>query len=304
MELNKLFYISEKTWYILQAWATLAYDEDKNEISGLLTAIPGKDGRYELDNAEILKQKNTGTNTTLDADSVSAYKMKYAMEYKNKNMKYVWWHSHHTMKAFWSGTDENEINEWKNESFSLALVINLKEEYKFRVSVWKASGLDIEQHYDIPLTIERGSKIKIDDKMKTLYKELCEDDGYTYAGNNHNVRQQTLNYNRGFTRQIPHINPDMASSYSQTVEKIDTVNDAFMDSSINLNQYTSELKKINVILKSKQLPFKIDIPKGNKAQVIDKIMVLTSGEMLNFDNEQLKMSLEDDYVFGGHYYGY
>ena len=74
MELDKLFYIPEKEWYELQGWATIAYDEDKNEISGLMTAIPQKDGRYKLSNVEILKQENTGSNTTLDGDAVAAYR--------------------------------------------------------------------------------------------------------------------------------------------------------------------------------------------------------------------------------------
>ena len=60
MELDKLFYIPVKCWYTLQAWATIAYDEDKNEISGLMTAIPQKDGRYKLSDVEILKQENSG----------------------------------------------------------------------------------------------------------------------------------------------------------------------------------------------------------------------------------------------------
>ena len=148
MELENMFYILEKEWYTLQKWAKMAHDEDKNEISGLMTAVPQKDGRFKLDDVEILKQENTSTNTELDGDAVSAYMMKYGM-------KYVWWHSHHTMGAFWSGTDTNEIDAWKNNSFSLALVINLREEYVFRVSVWKANGLPIQEHYDTNLTIER-----------------------------------------------------------------------------------------------------------------------------------------------------
>ena len=44
MELKNVFYIKEKEWYKLQAWATIAYDEDKNEISGLMTAIQQKNG--------------------------------------------------------------------------------------------------------------------------------------------------------------------------------------------------------------------------------------------------------------------
>ena len=56
MNIEDIFYISEKDWYTLQAWATIAYEEDKNEISGLMTAIPQKDGRIEVGNVEILKQ--------------------------------------------------------------------------------------------------------------------------------------------------------------------------------------------------------------------------------------------------------
>ena len=110
MELENMFYIPEKDWYKLQAWATIAYDKDKNEISGLMTAVPQKDGRFKLSDVEILKQENTGSNTELDGQAVTDYTMKQAMKYKNTDMKFVWWHSHHTMGAFWSGTDEKEID--------------------------------------------------------------------------------------------------------------------------------------------------------------------------------------------------
>ena len=176
MELENMFYIPEKDWYKLQAWATIAYDKDKNEISGLMTAVPQKDGRFKLSDVEILKQENTGSNTELDGQAVTDYTMKQAMKYKNTNMKFVWWHSHHTMGAFWSGTDIKEIEAWENDSYSLALVINLKEEYVFRVSVWKANGIPINKHYDTNLTIERSKpKINITDKMLKEYKDKCED---------------------------------------------------------------------------------------------------------------------------------
>ena len=86
MELKDMFYIDEKDWHELQSWAGLAYQKDKNEISGLMTAIPQKDGRFKITDVEILKQENSGTSTELDADAVAAYKMKYAMEYKKNNL--------------------------------------------------------------------------------------------------------------------------------------------------------------------------------------------------------------------------
>ena len=39
---HKQFIISEKCWHIMQQFAGLAYDEDKNEISGLLHVRKGK----------------------------------------------------------------------------------------------------------------------------------------------------------------------------------------------------------------------------------------------------------------------
>ena len=300
-ELSKMFYIPEKDWNELQAWATIAYEEDKNEISGLMTAVPQKDGRYELSDVEILKQENTGTNTTLDGDAVTAYKMKYAMKHKNKAMKYVWWHSHHTMGAFWSGTDENEINAWENESFSLALVVNLKEEYKFRVSIWKAVGLPIAQHYDIPLTIEKKNKIKITDKMKTLYKELCEDDSIVHS----TVRQQGQ---FGYVRHYKPYNREehliIEDAYQQTIEELDKVNDSFMEAGMSVSEWRKKIKKMNKVLKDKKYPFSINIAdevKGNKQAVINMLMVTTSDDMLEWKDTTMQARCEQSYLWGGTY---
>ena len=304
MNLDSLFYIPEKSWYELQGWAKLAHDEDKNEISGLMTAIPQEDGRYKLSDVEILKQENTGSNTTLDGDAVSEYKMKYAMKYKNKDMKFVWWHSHHTMDAFWSGTDLKEIDAWENDSFSLALVINLREEYKFRVSVWKAGGLEINQHYDIPLSIERKAKTKITDKMKTLYEELCDSPTITHYGGWNRGRQMGINYNNhAMNVKQREESLNLESAYTQTIEKLDNLNDAFMDSSLNFNQLKKEYKKVNTTLKEKSIPFKCILPDGTKENWMEYIMVTTSDEMVEFENDAIKDKCQHQYLWGGYGYG-
>ena len=82
MDLDKLFCITEKDWYKIISWAQIAHDEDKNEISGLATAVPNKDGIYTVSDIEILKQENSGSNTELEADSVTEYKMKHALKYR------------------------------------------------------------------------------------------------------------------------------------------------------------------------------------------------------------------------------
>tara|TARA_Y100001963_G_scaffold69297_1_gene96483 strand:- start:231 stop:1139 length:909 start_codon:yes stop_codon:yes gene_type:complete len=302
MELDKLFCIPEKDWYEIISWAQIAYDEDKNEISGLATAVPNKDGIYTIGDVEILKQENTGTNTELDGDAVADYKMRYAMKHKNPGIKFVWWHSHHTMGAFWSGTDEKEINAWKNESFSLALVVNLRQEYKFRVSLWKASGLDIEQHYDINLNVIRKDGVNITDNMKKQYKELCEDKcsnvitSYRGTWNKNNMNQGNL------WNSHDKIAMKDKAFHKQTVEALEEIVDSFMEGDTTLPKFKKSLKALQAMLDHHKISdYKIVIPKGNKQELIDKFQFVWDNELLEYKDELRKHEYELEEQYGWYY---
>tara|TARA_R110000824_G_scaffold69214_2_gene178329 strand:+ start:12583 stop:13491 length:909 start_codon:yes stop_codon:yes gene_type:complete len=291
MKIENMFYIHEKEWHELQAWAGLAYEEDKDEISGLMTAVPDKDGRFKLSDVEILKQENTGVTTELDAESVAEYKMKYAMKYKNKDMKYVWWHSHHTMGAFWSGTDETEIDAWKNSSFSLALVVNLREEYKFRVSIWSANGIPLEQHIDTTLEVVRGAKPVITDKMKTLYKELCEKKMTsikTYTGYNrsHGIQQTS------FLNKSP--NEANLPEYRQMFREIDSLIEDFMSSESSFGAFKKSMKKLRTKCVKEKYDFKVKAILCSKDQAINDLQCYTAEDMFDFDDNDKKMLYESD----------
>ena len=285
MELKEMFYISEKDWYKLQAWAQIAYDEDKNEISGLMTAIPQEDGRFKLGDVAILKQENSGTNTELDGEEVTKYTMNQAMKYKNTDMKFVWWHSHHTMGAFWSGTDEKEIDAWENDSFSLALVINLKEEYKFRVSLWKANGLPIAEHYDTELTIERKQpKINITDKMMKEYKSKCSE-RLSHVNQWVNNRSQGSLFVRNETDLM------VEEFYRQAEEKVEQCMDGLTDGSMSFEDYKRNIKEMNKVCKDNKLPFKIKHIKGNRQTVMNELMTILTGDMFEWKDESKKYQI-------------
>ena len=304
MKIEDVFYINEKDWYKLQAWATLAHKEDENEISGLMTAIPQEDGRFKLGDVQILKQENTSHNTELNSNSVTEYTMKYGIKYANPDMKFVWWHSHHTMAAFWSGTDEKEINAWKNSSFSLALVINLREEYKFRVSVWKANGLPMEQHYDTHLTIERKEpKINITDIMKQNYKELCSNQlqttnrYLTYNHVNNNINQRHL-WQR--EQSLEH-----EKSYDEALNQAGKMQDSLVDGTMKMKKYYKEIKEFNKVCKKEKLPFRhIIFKEHNSHQLCAKLMTIMPEELFEWDDNNIKDQYETiawNNSFGGHY---
>jgi len=302
MKLEEMFYITEKDWYRLQAWATLAYEEDKNEISGLMTAVPQEDGRIKVGDVEILKQENTGTNTELDGDAVSEYMMKYGMKYNNPEMKFVWWHSHHTMGAFWSGTDIKEIEAWENNSYSLALVINLKEEYLFRVSFWKTNGLPIEQHIDTTLTIERKQpNIHILDSMKKQYKELCSSPvvhtlGARRAGISWNSHGQMFQNNLW---QQNEKDIEIENAYVSTLEELESLIESFVSGTESLKKYKKSIKAINKECKKHKMPFSVKDIKGSKHDVCNILMTKMPYELIEWDSNNNKELYENDNWIGG-----
>ena len=121
--------VTNTVWDKIIAYSKEAYDQFKTEIGGMAIAyrLAPDDPDFILDDPVILQQQVSAGNTILDKEALADYYVKTAMENKDKiDLSFVWWHSHHTMKAFWSSTDLAAIDE-----------INLKEEYKFRVNVWK-----------------------------------------------------------------------------------------------------------------------------------------------------------------------
>jgi len=148
-----MFYVSEKNWNKIIGYSEEAYNTMKSEIGGMSIMVEDEDGDWELIRPVILKQEVSGGNTHLDKDALAEYYTMACKKAGKRNFRFCWWHSHHTMAAFWSGTDLKAIDEFDEGDFSFALVVNLKEEYKFRVSVWKP----FEVHEDQTLEINRSS---------------------------------------------------------------------------------------------------------------------------------------------------
>jgi len=174
-------YIDKECWDKIINYAKAAYHTEKCEIGGMSVVTQDKDGDWLIQEPVILKQEIGGTTCDLDKEELAKYYTQMAVKYNKTNFRFCWWHSHHTMSAFWSGTDISSIEEYgEGESdLSFALVVNLKEEYKCRVSVWKP----VEIHQDVELNIisnEPDVEIPLD--IVTEVKEKCETRTYNHVG--------------------------------------------------------------------------------------------------------------------------
>ena len=167
------FYIEKKDWDKVISYAQAAWDEHRSEIGGMMVVVQDKDDDWQVQDPVILKQRISSGNTHLDKEELAKYYTKAAKKYKDNIFRFCWWHSHHTMAAFWSGTDTSTIDEFNDGDFSFALVVNLKEEYKFRVSVWRP----MEVHEDVDLEILSADKT-VKQSIINEVNKLCEKESY------------------------------------------------------------------------------------------------------------------------------
>ncbi len=201
------FYIMRNDWLKIIQYARCAYEKWKHEIGGMMVIVK-EDDRWRLMDPVILKQETSGGNCDIDAEALAIYYGKVSDKYEGKEIRHLWWHSHHTMQAFWSGTDTNTIEGTPTPDFSVSLVINLYQEYKLRVQ-WFQPYMHAE---DVELQII--DKALLNDIPAVVEKEvekLCEQQsnyglvkpGAVQKYNHHKgVWQDVNSYNRSFMRGL------------------------------------------------------------------------------------------------------
>jgi len=168
-----MYNVDYKEWKKIQGYAHSAHNLfDGAEIGGMAIMEEKERGEWWLKDPVILTQTVTGGTTTLDKDELAHYYTDVAMKRKKNPLRYrfLWWHSHHTMGAFWSPTDDKAIEEMSDGDFSFSLVVSWKSdpnEHILRVSYWDPEESHIDTEFDI---INMPNK-KI---AKSIIKEVTE----------------------------------------------------------------------------------------------------------------------------------
>ena len=106
-----VFNISQKDWKKVIDYAQEAYNKFKSEIGGFMIAEKDKNGDIIISNPEILEQEVTGSTTIMDRMAIADYYVKSAQKH-GTDIRFIWWHSHANMGAFWSGTDTTTMKEY------------------------------------------------------------------------------------------------------------------------------------------------------------------------------------------------
>tara|TARA_R100001082_G_C4364666_1_gene161252 strand:+ start:2966 stop:3877 length:912 start_codon:yes stop_codon:yes gene_type:complete len=265
------FYISQKDWKKVIDFAQASYDKFSAEIGGFMVAKPDKDGNMIISEPEILKQEVTGGTTTMDKEAVADYYVKCAEKHGN-DVRFVWWHSHANMSAFWSGTDTSTMEEYNSGDWAAFLVVNIRSEYKFRVCVWNP----IEAHKDIELNILGAKAKKVPKAITDSVSKLCKEPK-TNIANYKTFKGRTWNTGNKYTlpdsRQTSIYDYDYGNyggySYNgygrenndpllqKTVDMLDDWNDEFLEGTMIFKDWLKSVKEWNKMLKGMDKTFDI-----------------------------------------------
>lgn len=96
------------------------------EVSGLgLLSYDKPNQTFIVEDAILLKQKNTSSHTDIEAEDVN--RAMFELRDSPGDLKF-WWHSHVNMDVFWSGTDKDTIEKIGQAGWFLSTVFNKKHE--------------------------------------------------------------------------------------------------------------------------------------------------------------------------------
>ena len=292
---NKKFYISRENFDKVIAYAESAYRQFSSEIGGQLVVLEDTDGDYILEDPVILKQEISASNCELDGGQLAVHYSKMIGKHGN-NVRHCWWHSHHTMGAFWSGTDDATILSHPADDWTLSLVVNLKREYKLRIQFFKP--FLHEENVELNFLQEEHDA---NDIIDAEVKDLCSKETtsmITYGGKGAQgtlwkeprpVHRHRYGHNYGYTYGLWDEDeleltgvPDKL--FEVCVEEMDKLSDNLTDGSMKLKGFRKGIRNINEKLKQYNVQVLSSISKGNRTDIENELLYLHAHDM--FENIQ------------------
>ena len=185
-------------------------------------------------------------------------------------------------------------DEYSDGDLSFALVVNLKEEYKCRVSVWKP----IVMHQDVELNIvreltKRTPKAIIQNVAKYCTKPVPKYTGHSLFsmknGKQLNIHE-TNQYIKTYSEET-----QFEKIYEHCLEEVDVLNKDITSGTINYDKYSKGIKAINSKLR--------DSGVGIEVRLVSKNMVEELFHLAPYDLVSVTDPLFADTYYGGWNYG-
>ena len=119
-------------------------DQCAYEISGIGKVERDEDRNLIVTDLLVLPQVVTGTTTDIEASELAKLQVELVKRGEDMGAWYLWWHSHVNMDVFWSGRDQNTIDESTDYKRLLSVVTNKRDEYRARIDIYEPERMFID----------------------------------------------------------------------------------------------------------------------------------------------------------------
>lgn len=155
-----------ESWRKIMAYTDLA----EGEITGFADVdYDSEQENFIMKEVYLIDQIAEAAEVEMNEEQIAAFMLK-RIEAGATQMPRIWWHSHVNMEVFFSGTDDATISEFKNDSYTISLVVNKNRDMKAQLNLWKPftymSPIEVRimfEYTDIPQEIIDEVKEKVKD---------------------------------------------------------------------------------------------------------------------------------------------
>lgn len=147
-------------------------DDCDTEISGLGKVHMTENG-FEIYDIELLQQTVTMINSSIGAEDLAKFMFDKINAGESIKDYKVWWHSHVNMESYFSGLDEQTIEQSTEYPFLISIVSNKRNEDKVRLDIYDPIRLTLTVELNVILEEDKVLKEKcqqeIQEKVKTNF---------------------------------------------------------------------------------------------------------------------------------------
>ena len=281
------FYIKHKDWNTVINYAKASVKVHQNaEVGGMMVMQKDKDGDYILKDPVILKQEVTGSTCEMDKEALALFYSKAHRKHKKKGIvRFVWWHSHGTMNAFWSSTDDKTILSNESDDFTVSLVVNIKSEHKLRIQYFQPLLCEAENE---ELVIVNGKTAHIPQNILKEVEEKCTKKQYhsTWRANKKGKvkdmleTQEQMDFNYGYnyggytSYNRETYSPDGEDgkvAYQTLITYMDGINSQYCAGEIKYDSWKRAVEGTNRQLITRKCDWKLEVLKEKD---LDKIIYM------------------------------
>ena len=163
-----------KLYLTSESWQKMSYfvDEVKTEISGLGKVEKTEEGEFIVTDVRIFEQVVSGAHSDIEAEALAKFQVELIKGNENPAEWVLWWHSHASMKTFFSQRDTDTIDESTDFRYLISLVTNHAHDFDARVDIfdpcriWTALDTEVLPTEPDPKLIKSCQK-QIKAKIKT-----------------------------------------------------------------------------------------------------------------------------------------